>query len=130
MSDVVTTGVVRVGMTSRSGIMKASGFGLPASGQRRPEGALLKPEARSPKPSVVHYQFLRLHDLQTLWDRNRRQGADLLPLRPAYRRAAYQAADRRIDLRQAAPLEAAVAAGPAGARRARLVLVRARRLLT
>jgi hypothetical protein len=41
MSDVVTTGVVRDGMTSRRGITE---------------------------PSVVHYPFLHVHDLQTLWD--------------------------------------------------------------
>src|SRR5262245_46634687 len=96
-------------MTSRSGIIGGSSgvaFGLalesihyctasaaphlPAGG-----GLFSPPRAESLEPD----------DLQTLWDRNRRQGADLLPLRKRDDRAAHQAAGRTVAFRAAAPLE-------------------------
>ena len=84
MMLMVTTGVDRDGMTSRRGII-AGRFSVAAGQRQEPPGSTVPASA---------------DDLPTLWNRDSRQGADLLSLREGDRRTADHAADRRVDLRR------------------------------
>src|SRR5688572_21827484 len=60
------------------------------------------------RSGITEVQYpLSPDDLRTLRNRDRRQGADLLPMRPRDDRAAHQAARGRLVVRASAALAAA-----------------------
>src|SRR5687767_7748338 len=99
---IVMNGVVRDGITSRRGITSALWPGPQGSGGIRAYGTV------SPRCRIVLRRARTLNPdaLHTLWNGDRRQGADLLPMRERDDRAAHQASGRRLAVRAAAPLEA------------------------
>ena len=97
MMPIVTTGVEREGMTSRRGIIGR------------------QVQCKQPCPGTeraVVQSGSSLNDLPTLWNRDRRQSANLLSLRKSHRRTANHAADGRLDFQRAQAI--AVAAGRRG----------------
>src|SRR3954469_21211604 len=106
MIETVTKGVVREGMTSRSGII--GGVRYQESGPVRIQIILIPGPASIPDSCYLTPD----DDMQTLRCHHRRQGADLLPLRKCDHGTADQAAGGRLPVRTSAPV-------PASARRDR-----------